>query len=705
MHRSSGLAKMASTHAGMRNILKRDLPVQKYIRMAVETGIYKPKDEDAYDPRPKRGQKAELPQRGLPHDMNEQFDYPIDYEIITLTPPVPELPRVPKKLRKEQASKTCLPTDRFIRSYMKRYDMRMRTAHPLTDAQKEEKMYARILGLSQDSDGDDLTDTAMGRKQMVLDHAYKFAIKQYEVLRAGEAEGMTEEESVNVVEELLAKEAREERSKSRSMAREAAEWREAKDKSEEGDMAEKDASAGKSDPGSEGRYDAAGSTTVPVTSIPSVLAGKPRTIRAMTMWSRRLEAVPYDRWTLGAATALDHWIACDVLGMSELSWQAALRGDPGEDEEVMTGRMAETVGGDHHSEGVGVGNAARARDIVTVRAALFPETVLFSSDENDAGVMENVDEEEDASEEVDATQRSIDELLASLGGFDDEEEDEEMMGAKGGMVNEEADQDAEVAALVDELQEWRTKNSERPYDEWSSDDKADFNTWLNQYIAILTTDSDGPVDLDATREALLSEPPLSREDSDKYWSSLADETEAEVYLQDLLAKGPPPKTDGETAAERKARKDVETFLSLPYERQLRKLVDMGTLRPIFDEYTAESDRAAFLRRHAASFMEGMDVEHLVSDPAGPIRAEDVGIGDMLDEGDVKRGGRYRIDMVRYGSDEYGTGAGEKARALWRAWNAHKAGRATYEEVMFKKGKIGLEDKPEVEKKGKGKKKR
>lgn len=701
MHRTPTLAKMASTRSGMRKILKRDLPVQKYIRMAVETGIYKPKDEDAFDPRPKRGQRAQLPKRGLPHDMNEQFDYPIEYEIITLNPPVPEMPRIPKKLRKEQASKTSLPTDRLVRNYMRRYDLRMRTAHPLTDAQREEKMYARVLGLSQDMDGDDFTDTAMGRKQMVLDHAYKFAIKQYEVLRAGEEEGMTEQESVNAVEELLAKEAREERSDSRTMAREATEWREAKNQSDNGEEAsDEDKSAGNVGAGSQ-RRDDAGSTTVPVNSIPSILAGKPRTIRAMTMWSRRMAAVPYDRWTLGAATALDHWIACDVLGMDELSWKAALRGEPGEDEEVMTGRLAETVGGDHHSEGVGVGNAARAKDIVTVRSALFPETVLFSGGEDDAGEMDSLDEE-DASEEVDATQRSIDELLASLGGFDDEEE-EETIGAPGGSLDEEAEQDAKVAALVDELQEWRTKNVDRPYDEWSGGDKADFNTWLNQYIAILTADSDGPVDLDATREALLSEPPLSRDDSDKYWSNLADETEAEIYLQDMLAKGAPPKKDGESDADRQAREDMGTFLSVPYERQLRKLVDMGTLRPVFDEYTPESDRAAFMRKNAAALMEGMDVEHLVSDPAGPIRAEDVGVGDLLDQSDVKKGGRYRIDMVRYGSTEYGSGAA--ARGLWRAWNAHKAGRATYEEVMFKKGKIGLEDKPLAAKKGKGKKRR
>jgi len=696
------LAKMASTYSGMRKILKRDLPVQKYIRMAVETGIYTPQD-DENDPRPPRGKKAQLPQRGLPHDMNEQLDYPLEYEILTLNPPMPELPRIPKKLRKEQQRSTHLPTDRLIRNYVRRYDMRMRTAHPLTDAQKEEKMYAKVLGLSQDDSGDDYSDTAMGRKQMVLNHAYNFAIKQYEVLRMGEAEGMTEEESVEVVEELLAKEAREERSKSRALAKEATKWRNAPGRAEEGEAEVEGRASTRA--GERASDDGPGSTTVPVNSVPSILAGKPRTIRAMTMWARRLAAVPYDRWTLGAATALDHWIACEVLGMSELSWKAALRGDAGEDEEVMTGRLAETVGGDHHSEGVGVGNAARVKDIVTVRTALFPETVLFAEDEGKdaAGSIAGLGEEE-PEEEVDATQRSIDELLASLGGFDEEEPEEEI-GTAGGTEDEEAEHDAKVAMLVDELQEWRTKNAEAPYDQWSSGDKEDFNTWLSQYIAILTTDSDGPVDMEATREALLSEPPLSRDESEKYWSSIADETEGEIYLQDLLAKGPPPQKDGESASDRRAREDMETFLSLPYERQLRKLVDMGTLRPVFDEYASESDRAAFLRRHAASLMEGMEVEHLVSDPSGPIRAEDVGAGDLLEDEDVKRGGRYRIEMVKYGSDEYGTIAGQRARDLWRVWNAHKAGRAMYEEAMFKKGKLGLADDPEEASKKKGKKKR
>ena len=41
MLRTPPLAKMASTHGGMRRILKKRLPVQKYIELAVKAGSYK----------------------------------------------------------------------------------------------------------------------------------------------------------------------------------------------------------------------------------------------------------------------------------------------------------------------------------------------------------------------------------------------------------------------------------------------------------------------------------------------------------------------------------------------------------------------------------------------------------------------------------------------------------------------------------------
>jgi len=407
----------------------------------------------------------------------------------------------------------------------------------------------------------------------------------------------------------------------------------------------------------------------------------------MTMWSRRLNAVPYYRWTLGAATALDHWIAVDVLGMSEDTWKNLLRGDPGGDEEIMTGQYMES-GKEGKLEAIGIGNAAHARDIVAVRASLFPETIMSIQEEDAESGVPREDERAD----LDATQRSIDELLASLGGFEDEE-DESWKFDDDSQKNSEGtygDIDTRINELTDELQEWRAKNAEKLYAEWDGDDKKEFNTWLSEYIKVVTTDSDGVVDLDATREALLSQLPSSREESDTFWSHVEDETKAEIFLQTLLAQGDSQAVDGKTESDGKALDDLKTFLSLPYDRQLRKLIDMGTLRPIFDEYTLESDRLAFMQMQGEALLEGTEVEHLVSDPDGPIHAKDIGEG-ILDAKDLKESKRFRIERRKYGTDIYGNEEGQLARQLFRAWNEHKAGRAMFEESMFKKGKLSLED--------------
>jgi hypothetical protein len=52
-----------------------------------------------------------------------------------------------------------------------------------------------------------------------------------------------------------------------------------------------------------------------------------RSFEGMITWTKRLQAVPYGQWTVGASTALDHWIAKRVLGLSEETWLALLEGD------------------------------------------------------------------------------------------------------------------------------------------------------------------------------------------------------------------------------------------------------------------------------------------------------------------------------------------------------------------------------------------
>lgn len=162
--------------------------------------------------------------------------------------------------------------------------------------------------------------------------------------------------------------------------------------------------------------------------------------------------------------------------------------------------------------------------------------------------------------------------------------------------------------------------------------------------------------------------------------------------------------DTPTDDEKQAQIDLEAILTVPFEVQLDKLVNMGTLRPILDEYASEKDRTSFLEKYTHVFLEGMEMEHLVPDPDGPIGLDDLSL-ELRDElskewtpstnlsvgsGDRQRP-RFAIRMIAYGSDEYGTTRSERARELFRLWNEHKANRARFEEALFKKGYLKVEE--------------
>jgi len=141
-----------------------------------------------------------------------------------------------------------------------------------------------------------------------------------------------------------------------------------------------------------------------------------------------------------------------------------------------------------------------------------------------------------------------------------------------------------------------------------------------------------------------------------------------------------------------------------FEDQLAKFVDMGTLRPILDDYASGSERQSFFAKYAHIFLEGLEMEHLVPDPDGPIGLDDVSseiraeLSAELSQqdgndniGDTGKAPRFSIRMVAYGTDEYGTSRSERARELYRLWNEHKANRARFEEALFKRGYLGVEE--------------
>ena len=480
VHPTAKAQKLISTRCGMRRILKQQqYSVADYIRAAVQSGSYKP--EKIPEGEDERGNDRQ--RRGKP------FAYPVAYEILQMNPPIPEEPRIPLKHLKHSSSndQVHLPTDPLIKSYLKRYDERVRThAHPST-AEEEEAYYARILGIDPVKDSKTKSNfTAMGRKNVVLSHAYQFALRQHQVLQ--ENKDMSEEESIQIVEQLLKDQNKNEREVSRQRTEKVVEWRAAKTAQEAPTSEHHDDNEDSHEPTAtaEEHTGESNQASIPVSTIPSVLFNKPRTIQAMRTWGMRLQAVPYDQWTVGAATTLDHWIAVEVLGMAEQTWNSLLDGS-GDDPRDLQQLSDEEYG---ESDLIHVGNMARARDIVTVRNALFPETLLFSTDathetleslyDNEIITQTTIqsandeDDDDNDDDELKATERSIDELLASLGGFD-EKTDGTANNTGQTEQEDEVDEDILISDMVDKLQDWRVMNQESPFESWDSNTKIQFN--------------------------------------------------------------------------------------------------------------------------------------------------------------------------------------------------------------------------------------
>lgn len=411
---------------------------------------------------------------------------------MSLNPPLPDPPRTPvrvrkkiiadkrrqlERIKKERKKKGLaedvreVPSmDRLVRSYLRRHEDKLRGGLSPSQSRREEEYYSSLL-LGQNSNAEmekvaaakmrflnpSSLQTAMGRKSMLLENAYAFALRQQqEMMNSFDGhEGskvMTEQESVEKVERLLREEARSNRQKGHQTAEEIGAWREGLADGGKGGDGEK----------KELRYD---DDVDDKASIPSILHDRPRAIRALSIWSARLASIPYSRWTIGASTALDHWIAREVLRMDEETWQLVLEG--GGTDAYVEG-MDVLPGGESRR-----GLLDRMRDIVLVRGALFPETLGGSPSSSDGELAGDLDEDlslDSGKKESSATEKSIDELLASLGELDDDDDDDfSMFGDdKEDEKDEEEksldDSDEQMASLMDELQVWRGRNVSSPYE-------------------------------------------------------------------------------------------------------------------------------------------------------------------------------------------------------------------------------------------------
>ncbi|GKY93564.1 hypothetical protein MPSEU_000323800 [Mayamaea pseudoterrestris] len=650
--------KMASTFGGMRRLLKYKGPVPTYIRQAVETGIYRTNEELAAVWKERKHSSDDLAsimkrfRQDIVRGSNVQ-DYPIEYLILRQHPPIPNPPRVPKRIV-DKMREAPNATEKLVEKYLTKHEKAQRRERAAAQTQANhhhdhndgapkstQEYYRRLLGVAAPP-----PTSSMGQKPAAVQKAYAAAIKQYQLQRT---QGLSEADAMRQVDELLQSQNQRERAESKRMAQALREFRANRphDSVANIDVTRVVSKSANDNDNDEGDTATASSNTTLEQSLQSIFKANPRTLEGMMKWSERLQAVPYLEWTVGASTALDHWIARRLLNISEETWSALLEG---EDPDLLS----------------------RGRDIVAVRESLFPETALSVESESTEDVLDDEDDEEPLSDD-----KSIEELLAALGGLKTNRSGRDAPARQPGWLSERdasEDVDAKVESLVKQLQDWRRQNVHTPYAEWSETEKERFNDWMKEYIDTISSDAEKRnVDWKSTREALLSQPPMTAEESERFWDSLGDEESAADLLASMLADGPPVGANILHSA----------FWQLPYEDQLERLLNLGAIRPLMDEYTRESDRNKFLQRYGDTLLKGVVMEHLVPDPDGPVQ-----ISDLAEGFGLSRDSRFRLEMKAYQSTE-DLPSDERTRAMFLAWNTHKSGRARYEEKLFKTGRLGL----------------
>ena len=319
-----------STSHGQIRILKHATPdLLTYIQKAVQTGVYRSSEEIEEMNKKLKDNPSDLRrvrwnvQRG-----SKIQDYPKEYEILSLNPPSPFKPKIPVKDQKKIYNKYVqenLPTDRLAQNYLNR--QRHKDRHS-SDSMTADEYYRRLLGSSKALKA----DMAMGSKSSMVAKSYAVAIKQYEIMRTG---NVSEKEAMEKVEELLAEDDFEEKSSSRAKVQNL------QKNSKDIDIMDTVQRGQAAFPGAMPKEEIRKNLTSRMerdegssptsadynTSVAMLYSNNQRSFEGMINWTKRLQAVPYEKWSVGASVSLDHWIAKRVLGLSEETWLALIEGD------------------------------------------------------------------------------------------------------------------------------------------------------------------------------------------------------------------------------------------------------------------------------------------------------------------------------------------------------------------------------------------
>ena len=432
----------------MRRILKKGIRPLDFIREAVRAKCYRDRAAEAEAAEENARHGDRFKRRPDPHEIQE---YPIHYEILEMNPPVPDPPKITRKEKQRlKKSQKPHPVNRLLQMYWSRLDRERRASEKMS----MDEYYSRLLQIPNSPLNP--RNSALGKKSSAMQRAYAFCMKQHQVMRT---QGKSEEEALSIVDELLEQDDEKERKMSRAVRNQVVQARHEKEHgvqldaedadhlllghaADDDEFGGNDSTKSSKDNSDDDEFD-----MLDEESLPTVFTQKPMALEAMAVWSARLQAIPYREWTIGARTTLDHWVAKGVLDLSEETWQALLEGD---------------------SKSL----RARGMDLLETRQALFPETIPYTQE---------LLEERETENDIATTDQSIEELLATLGGFGDDDMDDDMDGDESGMSDwnntyvSPKELDEKVKELVDQLQQWRAKQQESPYEQWDKEDKMEFS--------------------------------------------------------------------------------------------------------------------------------------------------------------------------------------------------------------------------------------
>jgi hypothetical protein len=789
---------MISTHGGMRRILKRRVGAGDgyltYIRQAVESGTYRTTEEidemlraraavyglsavDMNQPDFEQDDGSGITDlksvmgrfRQDIHRGSSVVDYPKEYLILRQHPPFPEPARTPAKamrrLQRQRQDRAQAETKPLVQHYMNRQQNQQQAgSNDVTSKSKKtsadyssEAYYRRLLGVAAPP----LT-TMLGQRTAAVQKAYAAAMFHYQLERSSSVQ-LSPVEISQKVDELL-KQAHEEQVETcQAVADQVQQWKKQRAQEKEQQQKQKQQDADQKETTQSNKTGAtrrqqttvSTSTTNTLTSSSSasaattvttssstmnnnILGNDPRKVHGMLRWSKRLQAVPYRQWTVGASTALDHWIARQVLKMEDYTWQSLLEGGGGQ---------VDDKNGDLIQFG---------RQIVAVREALFPETSIAFDESSSSWQEEEEDDDEYNNKSKDAdsdkskkhsVELKIEELLASLGSMSSSSSssssppkdigDTSFLGmAKSQAAEKYKVTDSSNNVLVvwtHKLQEWRRRCLEaaKPlFQDWSLEKKNEFRAFVREYASIASASAYGSMSSsrvlldkrdhedDALLQVLLEHPPVNEPESSAFWNALQTKEEATKLLATLRAttrngedndkedkdSSPGVNNGKNNATSAAALALVEFFIGPPsmflnddvlsQSEQLDRLLNLGALRPLLDEYISEEERIDFWKRHGDTVFASVPLEHLieVSDET------DIGGGDGSGSGIItghdlqgtalsrdlnlalSPQSRFLLQTIAFRED---------ASSLVQAWNEHKSSRARYEEELFQTGRLGL----------------